>query len=94
MGAPPGDMGGWRGGPAYRGAPAPECLNGGYWKGAPLMRLRICSRSQTGSSNKPHSCPLVAHGSIRPGTKSLKPTISFLMVRRGRCEEGAFVGRV
>ena len=38
MGAPPGDMGGWRGGPAYRGAPAPECLNGGYWKGAPLMR--------------------------------------------------------
>jgi len=24
--------------PAYRGAPATECLNGGYWKGAPLMR--------------------------------------------------------
>ena len=29
---------GSRGGPAYRGAPAAECLNGGYWKGAPLMR--------------------------------------------------------
>ena len=29
---------GSRGGPAYRCAPAAECLNGGYWKGAPLMR--------------------------------------------------------
>ena len=40
-------MRGWRGGPAYRGAPATEGLNGGHWEGAPIMRATHLSQWQT-----------------------------------------------